>query len=72
MLRSFLSEIKDTRRKEGRRYEPGYILLFPIFAILSGADLITDKKMGGCPRSYKSGKEKRDIRYKKEVMGKYR
>lgn len=38
MLRSFLSEIKDTRRKEGRRYEPGYILLFPIFAILSGAD----------------------------------
>lgn len=37
MLRSFLSEIKDTRRKEGRRYELGYILLFSIFAILSGA-----------------------------------
>jgi len=38
MLKSFLSEIKDNRRKEGRRYEPGYILLFSIFAILSGAD----------------------------------
>ncbi|NJL59522.1 MAG: ISAs1 family transposase [Desulfobacteraceae bacterium] len=38
MLKSFLSEIKDYRRKEGRRYELGYILLFSIFAILSGAD----------------------------------
>ncbi|HAO22147.1 MAG TPA: ISAs1 family transposase [Desulfobacteraceae bacterium] len=38
MLKSFLSEIKDNRRREGRRYELGYILLFSIFAILSGAD----------------------------------
>ena len=38
MLKSFLSEIKDNRRKEGRRYELGYILLFPIFAISGGAD----------------------------------
>jgi len=38
MLKSFLSEIKDNRRKEGRRYELPHILLFSIFAILSGAD----------------------------------
>jgi predicted transposase YbfD/YdcC len=38
MLKSFLSEIKDNRRKEGRRYELRHILLFSIFAILSGAD----------------------------------
>ena len=37
MPKSFLSEIKDGRRKEGRRYEPGYILLFSVFAVLSGA-----------------------------------
>ena len=37
MLKSFLSEIKDTRRKEGKRYKSGDILLFPIFAILDGA-----------------------------------
>jgi len=38
MLKSFLFEIKDNRRKEGRRYELGHILLFAIFAIASGAD----------------------------------
>ena len=38
MLKSFLSEIKDNRRKEGRRYESGHILLFTISAIASGAD----------------------------------
>lgn len=38
MLKSFLSEIQDNRRKEGKRYQLGDILLFPIFAILSGAD----------------------------------
>lgn len=38
MLKSFLFEIKDSRRKEGRRYELGYILLFTIFAIAGGAD----------------------------------
>lgn len=37
MLQSFLSKIKDPRRKQGRRYELGHILLFSIFAILSGA-----------------------------------
>lgn len=37
MLRSFLFRIKDHRRKQGRRYELGHILLFSIFAILSGA-----------------------------------
>ncbi|MBU0492903.1 MAG: ISAs1 family transposase [Chloroflexi bacterium] len=38
MLQSFLFKIKDRRRKQGRRYQQGYILLFSIFAILSGAD----------------------------------
>ncbi|OQX10551.1 MAG: hypothetical protein BWK80_45640 [Desulfobacteraceae bacterium IS3] len=37
MLKSFLSEIKDNRRKEGKRYKPGDILLFSIFAIHGGA-----------------------------------
>jgi predicted transposase YbfD/YdcC len=38
MLESFLFKIKDHRRKQGRRYELGHILLFSILAILSGAD----------------------------------
>ena len=38
MLTSFLFQIKDHRRKEGRRYQLGHILLFSIFAMLSGAD----------------------------------
>jgi len=38
MLASFLFQIKDHRRKEGRRYQLGHILLFSIFAMLSGAD----------------------------------
>ena len=38
MLQSFLSKIKDHRRKQGRRYLLEHILLFSIFAILSGAD----------------------------------
>lgn len=38
MLQSFLFKIKDHRRKQGRRYELGHILLFSIFAILSGAN----------------------------------
>jgi predicted transposase YbfD/YdcC len=37
-LQSFLSKIKDHRRKQGRRYLLEHILLFSIFAILSGAD----------------------------------
>jgi predicted transposase YbfD/YdcC len=37
MLRNFLSEIKDNRRKEGQRYKLGDILLFSIFAIMGGA-----------------------------------
>ncbi len=37
MLKSFLSEIKDNRRKEGKRYKLGDILLFSVFAILGGA-----------------------------------
>lgn len=37
MLKSFLSEIKDPRRKEGKRYKLEDILLFSIFAILGGA-----------------------------------
>lgn len=37
MLRSFLFEIKDHRRAQGKRYEQGHILLFAILAILSGA-----------------------------------
>ncbi len=37
MLSSFLFEVKDHRRTQGRRYELGNILLFSMFAILSGA-----------------------------------
>jgi len=38
MLESFLFQVTDHRRKQGRRYELGHILLFTILAILSGAD----------------------------------
>jgi hypothetical protein len=38
MLKSFLFKIPDHRRKQGRRYELGHILLFSILAILSGAN----------------------------------
>lgn len=38
MLKSFLFKVKDHRRKQGRRYELGHILLFTILGILSGAD----------------------------------
>lgn len=38
MLTSFLFQIKDHRRPQGRRYQLGHILLFSIFALLSGAD----------------------------------
>jgi len=38
MLASFLFEIEDHRRAEGKRYQLGHILLFSIFAILSGAE----------------------------------
>ena len=37
MLDSFLFQIKDHRRAQGRRYELGHILLFSILAILSNA-----------------------------------
>ncbi len=37
MLKSFLSKIKDHRRKQGQRYELEHMLLFSILAILSGA-----------------------------------
>jgi len=37
MLKSFLSRIKDHRRKQGKRYKLEHILLFSILAILSGA-----------------------------------
>jgi len=38
MLESFLFKVPDHRRKQGRRYELGHILLFTILAILSGAN----------------------------------
>ena len=38
MLTSFLFQIKDHRRQQGRRYQLGHIVLFSIFAMLSGAD----------------------------------
>ena len=38
MVESFLFKIPDHRRKQGRRYKLGHILLFTILAILSGAD----------------------------------
>lgn len=38
MLKSFLFKVKDHRRKQGRRYELGHILLFTVLAILSGAN----------------------------------
>jgi hypothetical protein len=37
MLQSFLFKIKDQRRRQGRRYQVGHILLFAIFGLLSGA-----------------------------------
>jgi predicted transposase YbfD/YdcC len=37
MLHSFLFKIRDHRRRQGQRYKLGHILLFSIFAILSGA-----------------------------------
>ena len=37
MLQSFLFEIEDHRRAEGKRYKQGHILLFSILGILSGA-----------------------------------
>lgn len=37
MLYSFLFKIRDHRRRQGQRYRLGHILLFSIFAILSGA-----------------------------------
>ena len=37
MLQSFLFEVKDHRRSQGKRYQQGHILLFSILAILSGA-----------------------------------
>lgn len=37
MLQSLLFKIKDHRRRQGRRYQLGHILLFAIFALLSGA-----------------------------------
>ncbi len=38
MLQSFLLEVKDHRRRQGQRYQLGHILLFSVFAILSGAN----------------------------------
>ena len=38
MLASFLFKVKDHRRKQGRQYQLGHILLFSILAIVSGAD----------------------------------
>jgi len=37
MLQSFLFELKDHRRAQGKRYQQGHILLFSILGILSGA-----------------------------------
>ena len=37
MLQSFLFKIKDHRRRQGRRYHLGHLLLFAILALLSGA-----------------------------------
>ena len=38
MLKSFLFKVKDHRKAKGKRYELGYILLFTILGILSGAN----------------------------------
>ena len=38
MLENFLFKIKDHRRRQGRRYQLGHILLFAILAILCDAD----------------------------------
>jgi len=38
MLASFLFKVKDHRRKQGRQYQLGHILLFSILAIVSGAE----------------------------------
>lgn len=36
-MESFLSEVPDHRRPQGRRYELVYVLLFTILAVMSGA-----------------------------------
>lgn len=38
MLLTIFNEIPDERRAQGRKYELSYVLLFTVFAILSGAD----------------------------------
>ena len=38
MLKSFLFDVKDHRRAQGKCYALGHVLLFSIFAIVSGAD----------------------------------
>ena len=37
MLLDFFSDIEDFRRKQGVRYEVGYVLYLSVLAILSGA-----------------------------------
>jgi hypothetical protein len=39
---SFLGDIKDPRRAEGKRYELDYLLLFVILAIVAGANSYRD------------------------------
>lgn len=38
MLLSIFNEISDPRRAQGRQYQLSFILLFSVFAVLSGAD----------------------------------
>lgn len=37
MLQSYFQEVADKRRKQGKRYDLGNVLLLSVFAILSGA-----------------------------------
>lgn len=37
MLQSYFQEVTDKRRKQGKRYDLGNVLLLSVFAILSGA-----------------------------------
>ena len=38
MLQSCFQEVKDIRRRQGRRYDLGNVLLLSVLAVLSGAD----------------------------------
>jgi len=64
MLQSFLFKIKDHRRRQGRRYYLGHLLLFAILALLSGATSYR-KVHAFIQARYKTRDEVLDLNWKK-------